>query len=124
MLRLAKHSRLISATAARRDVFRQLDSFSRRHIGPEDIDILKMCAVVGVSSLENLSSNTVPAQIAISQPTRLGPALTETETLQRISAIASKNTVLKSYIGLGYYGTNTPKVILRNVMENPGWYVS
>ncbi|KAJ3364898.1 hypothetical protein HDU91_002385 [Kappamyces sp. JEL0680] len=81
-----------------------------------------MCRVVGVDGLEDLVNKTIPTSIHIKAPTRLGKALTESETLQRIKEIASKNKVFKSYLGMGYYASITPPVILRNVMENPGWY--
>lgn len=81
-----------------------------------------MCKVVGVSNLDDLVSKTVPPAINIKNPTRLGKALSETETIARIKEIAAKNKVFKSYLGLGYSAAHTPAVILRNVMENPGWY--
>ncbi|KAH6564486.1 hypothetical protein BASA50_005985 [Batrachochytrium salamandrivorans] len=114
-------SRLVRSTAAA-SVFEPLDTFARRHIGPTNAEIQKMCKVIGVDSLEALVAKTVPANIAIESPTRLGPGLTESEALLEIKHIASKNKVLRSYIGTGYTGTITPPVILRNIMENPGWY--
>ena len=81
-----------------------------------------MCELIGVQDLNDLVSKTVPAAITIKKHTRLGGALTETETLNRIREIASENKVFKSYLGLGYYASITPPVILRNIMENPGWY--
>ncbi|KAJ3034029.1 glycine decarboxylase subunit P [Rhizophlyctis rosea] len=81
-----------------------------------------MCKTLGVSSLDELVEKTVPAQIRIQTPTNLGPGVPEMEVLERLKYIASKNKVFKSYIGMGYTGTITPKVILRNIMENPGWY--
>ena len=81
-----------------------------------------MCKVVGVDSLEALVAKTVPENISIQNLTRLGPGLTESEALAEIKRIASKNKVMRSYIGMGYNGTITPPVILRNIMENPGWY--
>ncbi|KAI8818901.1 glycine cleavage system P-protein-domain-containing protein [Fimicolochytrium jonesii] len=81
-----------------------------------------MCKVIGVKSLENLVERTVPPSITIRNATRLGPGVPETEVLERLKHIASKNKVFRSYIGMGYTNTITPKVILRNIMENPGWY--
>ncbi|KAJ3299184.1 hypothetical protein HK104_009788 [Borealophlyctis nickersoniae] len=81
-----------------------------------------MCKTIGVESLDDLVERTVPTNIRIKEPTKLGPGVSETEVLERLKFIASKNKVYKSYIGMGYTGTITPKVILRNIMENPGWY--
>jgi glycine dehydrogenase len=81
-----------------------------------------MLKKVGVNTLSELVKKTIPGSIHIANPTRLGAALSETETLARIKEIASQNKVYRSYIGMGYVGTNTPPIILRNVMENPGWY--
>ncbi len=99
-----------------------LDTFDRRHLGPADKDVAKMCKFVGVDGLEDLVNKSMPVAIHTNSPTRLGKPLTESETLTRINEIASLNKVYKSYLGLGYYPTITPPVILRNVMENPGWY--
>eukprot|EP00842_Homolaphlyctis_polyrhiza_P001239 jgi/Hompol1/2115/HPOL_005855-RA len=111
-----------SSTSGLRSVFDPLDSFARRHIGPNDSEIAKMCHELGVGSLEGLVAKTVPASITIQRPTRLGPGLSESEALVEIKRIASKNQLFRSYIGMGYTGTITPPVILRNIMENPGWY--
>ncbi|KAJ3016383.1 hypothetical protein HKX48_004061 [Thoreauomyces humboldtii] len=118
-VRIAGFASNATATNA---VFEPLDTFPRRHIGPEDADIAAMCKVVGVSSLDQLVEKTVPASISIKNNTRLGPGVPETEALERLKHIASKNKVFRSYIGMGYTGTIVPKVILRNIMENPGWY--
>lgn len=91
-------------------------------MGPGDKDVSKMCKVVGVDGLEDLVNKSMPVAIHIKSPTRLGKPLTESETLTRINEIAALNKVYKSYLGLGYYPSITPPVILRNVMENPGWY--
>jgi glycine dehydrogenase len=99
-----------------------MDRFEHRHIGPNAFNIKQMCQTVGVDDLQELVKKTVPDSITIQRPTRLGKALTETETLNRIREIGSKNKVFKSYLGMGYYSSITPPVILRNVMENPGWY--
>lgn len=118
-----------STTLFAKNIFAPLDTFDRRHIGPEDVDLIKMYKVVGVKSMKELIDKTIPKSIHIAKPTRLGTPLSETETLKRIQEIASENKVFKSYIGLGYTGSTfflktatTPGVILRNVMENPGWY--
>jgi glycine dehydrogenase len=78
--------------------------------------------VTGFKTLDEFVSKTIPESIKIKQETRLGRAKSESEMLERIKEVGSMNKVLKSYIGLGYYNTITPPVILRNIMENPGWY--
>jgi glycine dehydrogenase len=98
------------------------DAFELRHIGPRGEDVGRMLAVVGASSLDALVDEVVPPGIRSSLPLNLPVGLSEHDFLQALSRIAGKNRVRKSYIGLGYYDTITPPVILRNVMENPGWY--
>ena len=98
------------------------DTFVRRHIGPTDEDISDMCKTIGVKDLDQLVSMTVPDNIRIKKATNLGPGLSESETIDRLKFIASKNKILKSYIGMGYASSITPPVILRNIMENPAWY--
>jgi glycine dehydrogenase len=101
---------------------RRTDSFVDRHIGPDEADIKAMLKTVGCGSLEELIDSTVPSQIRLSQPLQLPEGKGEFELLQEIQAIATKNQVFKSFIGLGYSDCVTPAVILRNVFENPGWY--
>src|SRR5690606_19714803 len=84
----------------------------------------RMLAAIGYSGVEALIDDAVPAAIRTSRPLDLPPALSESAALERLREIAARNTVLTSMIGLGYYGTITPGVILRNVMENPGWYTA
>ncbi|TPX36319.1 glycine dehydrogenase (aminomethyl-transferring) [Synchytrium microbalum] len=103
-------------------VFSPTDTFPRRHLGPSESDVANMLSTVGVKDLEELTALTVPAAIRIQNPTRLGPALPETTLLSQLKAIAVKNKVLKSYIGMGYTNTTVPPIILRNIMENPQWY--
>ncbi|MBZ0202486.1 MAG: aminomethyl-transferring glycine dehydrogenase [Ignavibacteria bacterium] len=81
-----------------------------------------MLEVIGVSSLDELINETVPASIHLSEKLNTGDAMNEQELLKFFRSIAVKNKVLRSFIGLGYYGTYTPTIILRNIMENPGWY--
>ncbi|MGJ4802412.1 aminomethyl-transferring glycine dehydrogenase [Luteimonas sp. SDU82] len=108
------------------------DAFVERHIGPNDAEVAHMLREVGHDSLESMTDAIVPASI---KPTaRLDPAsspglalpgsLTEVEALAKIRAIAQKNDVFRSFIGQGYYGTHTPNVILRNILENPAWYTA
>jgi glycine dehydrogenase len=98
------------------------DAFELRHIGPRAEDLDQMLAVVGASSLDALVDEVVPRSIRTSKPLSLPPGLSEHDYLQTLTRIAAKNRVRRSFIGLGYYDTITPPVILRNVMENPGWY--
>ncbi|RRN79053.1 glycine dehydrogenase (aminomethyl-transferring) [Pseudoxanthomonas sp. SGD-10] len=102
----------------------QHDAFVGRHIGPNDAEIATMLQAVGHDSLEALTDAIVPAGIKSAEPLALGGSLTEEEALARIRAIARKNKVFRSFIGQGYYGTHTPAVILRNILENPAWYTA
>ena len=98
------------------------DRFEPRHIGPDPDDIREMLTVVGASSLEALIDEIVPSDIRRAEPLVLPPAESESQYLERMKATAGLNATCRSFIGLGYYGTITPSVILRNVLENPGWY--
>ncbi len=98
------------------------DTFIHRHIGPGENDIRDMLAALGYASLDELTDATLPAGIRLREPLALGPARGEHEMLRELKAMASRNQVWRSLIGMGYYETITPPVILRNVMENPGWY--
>jgi glycine dehydrogenase len=102
----------------------QSQPFAARHIGPSSDEQAKMLAHVGFSSLGELTAASVPAGITISGPLDLPPAVTETETLEELRVLANRNQRLTQMIGLGYYDTITPPVILRNVLENPGWYTA
>ena len=98
------------------------DWFLPRHIGPSPADRDDMLRAVGAASLDALMDEAIPASIRRRRPLDLPPAESEYQYLQRLTGIARENKVLRSYIGLGYYDTVTPSVILRMVMENPGWY--
>jgi glycine dehydrogenase len=100
------------------------DSFADRHIGPRGDELATMLAAVGVGSLEELIERTVPAAIRSERTLALPPARTEAGALAALRAMAGRNRVATSLIGMGYYGTHTPPVILRNVLENPGWYTA
>ena len=100
------------------------DAFVERHIGPNDAEIAQMLQAVGHDSLDAMTDAIVPASIAPTGTLALPGGLTEVEALKRIRAIAGKNQVFKSFIGQGYYGTHTPNVILRNILENPAWYTA
>lgn len=108
------------------DLFEQQhEEFSHRHIGPGEAETREMLETVGVRSLEELMHLTVPGGIRIPElpgSPEQQKGLSEARYLQEIKKIAGHNKVFKNYIGLGYYGTLTPSVILRNVFENPGWY--
>src|SRR5690242_19983729 len=102
----------------------QHDAFIDRHVGPNDEEIARMLRVVGHDSLEAMTDAIVPPAIRQKNPLALPEAITETEALAKIRSIADKNKVFKNFIGQGYYGTLTPNVILRNVLENPAWYTA
>lgn len=102
----------------------KLSPFVSRHIGPREHEIEAMLERLGYESLDDLTRAVVPANIADDSPMDLLPGVTEEEALAELKQIASKNKVLRSFIGQGYYGTHTPKVIQRNVLENPAWYTA
>ncbi|MEO1436818.1 MAG: glycine dehydrogenase (aminomethyl-transferring), partial [Bacteroidota bacterium] len=98
------------------------DAFVRRHIGPDQSELDAMLQTIGVEDLKTLIDETVPEGIRMDGPLKLDAPMSEFEYLKAVRAMAAKNEVFRSYIGLGYYGTITPSVILRNIFENPGWY--
>jgi glycine dehydrogenase len=98
--------------------------FAARHIGPRADDIAAMLKLLGYESLDALAGALVPDDIRLRQPLALPPGRSEREVLQALRAMASENQVFRSYIGMGYHGTFTPPVILRNILENPGWYTA
>lgn len=100
----------------------QNTEFQRRHNGPDSVDTKAMLQTIGVQSVAELISKTVPVSIRLKQPLNLPEAISEFEYLQTLKQIAVKNKLYKTYIGQGYYNTITPSVILRNLFENPGWY--
>ncbi|MCL1933627.1 MAG: aminomethyl-transferring glycine dehydrogenase [Candidatus Azobacteroides sp.] len=102
----------------------QHDEFVRRHIGVEEKDVQTMVSAIGVSGLEQLINETIPKNIRLKQALDLPEAMTEREYTEHIAELASKNEVFTSYIGMGWYDTVSPAVILRNVFENPVWYTS
>ena len=99
------------------------EKFIARHIGPRDHEIDQMLGELGVASMDEFIDQTVPKDIRIPDM-KLTPALSERAYFKHIKALASKNKVFNTYIGMGYYDTITPAVILRNVLENPAWYTS
>ena len=98
--------------------------FSRRHIGPSEAEKKAMLATIGIDSISALIDRTIPAQIRLNGELNIADAMTEQEYLEHIAELAGKNQVFKSFIGLGYHETIVPSVILRNVLENPGWYTA
>ena len=100
------------------------DTFARRHIGPSDADVAAMLGTLGLASLEDLVRETVPASIRRTAPLDLPAARGEREALLDLRTKAAKNQVFRSFLGMGYHGCVTPGVILRNILENPGWYTA
>ena len=98
------------------------DFFQRRHLGLGEDDVQAMLEMCQTSTLEQLMEETVPAQIRLQDELNISEALGEFELLDKLEKIANRNKIFKSYLGLGYYDCITPAVILRNIMENPGWY--
>jgi glycine dehydrogenase len=98
------------------------NEFEGRHIGPSPSETEQMLKVIGVSSIDQLIDQTIPANIRLSGKPGIGEPETEYRYLQRLKTISLKNKVCSNYIGLGYYNTITPGVIQRNIFENPGWY--
>jgi len=98
------------------------DVFVRRHIGPSPEEQTQMLRQMGLASLDELVTSTVPASIRIAKPLNLPRALSESELLTRAAELGAKNEVWRSYLGMGYSDCITPPVILRNIVQNPGWY--
>ena len=99
-------------------------NFSRRHIGPNSTDQNQMLSDLGFNSIDELIEQTLPESIRTNSGLNIGDGLNEFTLLKTIKEVASKNKVARSYIGMGYYGTITPPVIQRNILENPGWYTA
>ncbi len=102
----------------------QHDDFIQRHIGPDAAEQKEMLEFVGASSLADMTAQTVPTAILREPFLSVGEPMTERDALAKLKAIANKNQVFTSYIGAGYYDTLVPNVIVRNVLENPGWYTA
>src|SRR5436309_15050138 len=101
-----------------------IDSFARRHIGPNEEEVRAMLRDVGFDSLGALIDATVPKDIRLERQLNLPEAKSEGEALAELRAIAQKNEIARSFIGTGYYDCITPPVIQRNILENPGWYTA
>ncbi len=102
----------------------QADIFYRRHIGPDEADRQTMLSTLGFSSLDEMSDQIVPESIQRKDAMPIGEGKSESDALARLKEIAGKNTLLTSYIGMGYYNTVTPPTIQRNILENPAWYTA
>ncbi|EEX32328.1 glycine dehydrogenase [decarboxylating] [Vibrio coralliilyticus ATCC BAA-450] len=100
------------------------NEFVARHNGPNKSDQQKMLDAINVASLDALIDETVPAQIRLEQPMTMAEALSEADMLAAMREFADQNQIKRTFIGQGYYNTFTPNVILRNVLENPGWYTA
>ena len=100
------------------------DRFVHRHLGPRRDDIQAMLGLLGYDSLDAFVDAVVPADIRLAQPLDLPPNRSEREVLVALRGIASANRLYRNYLGMGYYGTFTPQVIQRNILENPGWYTA
>ena len=96
--------------------------FAQRHIGISNAELKDLLAEIKANSISDLISQTIPAKLINPKPLGIGEAMTEQEYLGHIKDIGKKNKPFKTYIGMGYYDTVTPSVILRNIFENPGWY--
>jgi glycine dehydrogenase len=112
------------STISRPATLNDTDTFVRRHIGPDPAEVREMVRLVGYDSLDELIDATVPAQIRLRTPLRLGPSRGEHDALEDFRRVASKNRVYRSFIGMGYSDCYVPPVIQRNVLENPGWYTA
>jgi glycine dehydrogenase len=104
------------------DYFSHIEGFANRHIGPTEDETRQMLQILGENSLDSFTEKVVPAAIRTASPLRIGKPRSEYELIAELKAIAARNTAYRSFIGMGYYDTITPPVILRNVLENPGWY--
>ena len=98
--------------------------FIKRHIGPSKKDEKNMLEELGYQSLNELIQQTVPEKILFKGELNIGEPNSEYEALRKLKAISKKNQIYSNFIGMGYYGTYTPNVIIRNILENPGWYTS
>ncbi len=102
----------------------QKQDFIKRHIGTTEAQATEMLTYLGVDSMEELIGQTVPESIRLEEGLKVGESRTEVESLSYLKSLAAKNKVFKSYIGMGYHPVHVPNVILRNVLENPGWYTA
>jgi glycine dehydrogenase len=113
-----------TATDSSRNLSAPLDSFARRHNSPDSAEVAAMLATLGQPSLDALIDAAVPPQIRLEKPLALPAAPGESAALAELRSYAAQNQVFRSFIGQGYYGTHTPGVIQRNILENPAWYTA
>jgi glycine dehydrogenase len=100
------------------------DQFVSRHNGPREQEVKQMLKKIGVSSIDELINQTVPSNIRLKEPLKVGSAMSEFQYHKHLRSLGKKNKVFRSYIGLGYYNNILPAVIQRNILENPGWYTA
>ncbi|MDG2442023.1 MAG: glycine dehydrogenase (aminomethyl-transferring), partial [Luminiphilus sp.] len=100
------------------------DFANRRHIGPSPSEMASMLEVLGVTDLEELIEQTIPANLRQSQPLNFEPPLSERELIFKMRQVSAKNKVFTTMIGQGFYGTVCPPAIQRNILENPAWYTA
>jgi len=101
-----------------------IDNFLTRHLGPREKEIQQMLSFIGVESIEELLTETIPEEIRLKDRLKSNTPLSEYQFLKHIQALSNKNKLYDTYIGLGYHPTITPPVIQRNILENPGWYTA
>ncbi len=118
------HCRALQASPQNPVELAPLDTFARRHIGPQPADRAAMLALLGLNTLEALEDAAVPENIRLRRALALPDAVGEREALAELRDIAAQNKVAKSFLGQGYYGCLTPPVIQRNILENPAWYTA
>jgi glycine dehydrogenase len=99
-----------------------LKSFIDRHLGPNNEQQKAMLDVIGEKTLDDIIDKTIPASIRLDEPLAMGEGISESHYLDHLKMVAGKNQLFRSFLGMGYYGTNTPSPILRNLFQNPGWY--
>ena len=120
--RQSRTEELAAAASGQASLLQRTDSFVHRHLGPGADEVQAMLQAVGVDSLDALIDQTIPAQIRSERHLALPEPRPESDVLAEMAEIASHNQLFRSFIGMGYHDTITPPVILRNVLENPGWY--
>lgn len=113
-----------SLSSGKRDTLPVIEDFSRRHIGPNKAEVEEMLKYIGVESLDELTRKTVPEDILDERDLNVSEPMSELELARRVNKIAAKNKVFRNYIGMGYYDSKVPPPIVRNILENPGWYTS
>ena len=106
----------------KKDVIYYQHQFVDRHVGPNQEELSQMLHTIGVGSIEELIDLSIPKSIQSKEKLNVGNGISEKELIEKLKSIAEKNTIMKTYIGMGYYNCITPPVIQRNILENPGWY--